>query len=158
MKRSLILLLSIILIGCKARKVDIVKNDTKITIDSTSIVKTDSTSTINNNIKIEENYEELEIKPLVDTIPIIINGKQYKNVVLRYKKQKKVIVDTSKKITSKNSLKKVLIKKQKIEHTKHKQIQSKNTYWFFLIILLVIWLLWRYKFDIAFWLKEKLRF
>ena len=48
--RYLIILL--LLTSCASRKVAIVKEETKTTIDYTAIVKTDSISTTNNNIKI----------------------------------------------------------------------------------------------------------
>jgi hypothetical protein len=59
MRRYLIILL-LLLSSCGARKVAIVKNDTKITIDSTAIVKTDSTATIQNNIVIDNQSQEID--------------------------------------------------------------------------------------------------
>ena len=61
--------------SCASRKVAIAKEHTKITIDSTSVVRIDSTSNVNNNVYISENTEEFEIKPLDTTKAFIYNGK-----------------------------------------------------------------------------------
>jgi ATP-dependent Zn protease len=122
-----------------------------ITIDSTAVVKTDSISTIKNNISIVENTEELEICPLVDSLPIVVNGVTYKNVVLRYKKHNKVLVDTSSKIVSKNVLKRVSKHKLETKNTKEKTIDKKagvSVYWGWLLIIIILILI--------FYLKEKL--
>lgn len=129
--------LLILFTSCASRKVTIAKEDTKIKIDSTSLVLIDSTSTINNNIKIVDNTEELEIKPLVDSLPIVINGKSYLNAVLRYKKQNKVIVDTSNKIVSKNALKQVSKTKQETKSIKNKTIDKKANYFIYLWLMLI---------------------
>ncbi len=151
MLRYSIVFLFVFLSSCGTRKVAIVKEDTKITIDSTAIVKTDSISTIKNNISIVENTEELEICPLVDSLPIMVNGVTYKNVVLRYKKHNKVLVDTSSKIVSKNVLKRVSKHKRETKNTKEKVIDKKagvSAYWGWLLIIVILILI--------FYLKEKL--
>lgn len=134
--RYLIILL-LLFTSCASRKVSIVKEDTKITIDSTAIVKTDNISTINNNIKIVENSEEFEIKPLDTTKAFIYNGKSYFNAILKHKKSNKVLVDTSNKITSKNVLKQVSKNKQETKSIKNKTIDKKTNYWTYLWLLLI---------------------
>jgi uncharacterized membrane protein len=123
--------------SCASRKVNIVKEETKTKIDSTSIVKTDSVSILNNNIKIVENSEEFEIKPLVDSLPLVINGKSYLNSILRYKKQNKVLVDTSNKIVSKKALKQVYKTKTETKNTKIKSVDKKQNYFVYLWLLLI---------------------
>lgn len=137
MVRHLILIFSLLFISCASRKVAIVKEDTKITIDSTAIVKTDSVSTTTNNIKIVENISEFEIKPLHDSLPIVIDGTSYFNVVLKYKKHNKVIVDTSTKIVSKNVLKQVSKSKAETKSIKNKTIDKKANYFVYLWLLLI---------------------
>ena len=136
MSKYLIILL-FLLYSCSARKVAIVKEETKTKIDSTSIVKNDSTSIINKNVYISENTSELEIKPLVDSLPIVINGKSYLNAVLRYKKQNKVLVDTSNKIVSKNVLKQVSKTKQETKNIKVKSVDKKVNNFVYLWLLLI---------------------
>lgn len=137
MKKLILLFLAIILFGCASRKVAIVKEDTKITIDSTAIVKTDSISTINNNIKITENFEEIEIKPEVCGVEMIVGGITYKNAVLRYKKANKVYSDSSNKIVSKKALKQVSKQKKEIKINKAKSIDKKANYFVYFWLLLI---------------------
>lgn len=137
MRVILYIICGALLFSCASRKVAIVKNDTKITTDSVSIVKTDSVSTINNNIKIVENTSELEIKPLNDSLPIVIDGTSYFNAVLKYKKQNKVLVDTSKIIVSKKVLKQVSKSKAETKSIKNKTIDKKANYFVYLWLLLI---------------------
>lgn len=148
MVKHLILIFSILFVSCASRKVDISKQQIETKTDSTSVVRIDSTSTINKNVYISENTEELEIKPLVDSLPIVINGKSYLNAVLRYKKANKVLVDTSKKIVAKNVLKEV--KEKKVINTvkKNKVIDKKANYFIYLWLLLI-------PIGIFFWRKLK---
>lgn len=133
--RYLIILL--LITSCASRKVDISKQQIETKTDSTSVVRIDSTSTINNNIKIVENISELEIKPLNDSLPIVIDGTSYFNAVLKYKKHNKVLVDTSKKIVSKNALKQVSKSKQETKNIKEKTVDKKVNNFVYLWLLLI---------------------
>lgn len=139
MKKDIITWIVLLLItaSCASRKVAISKEETKTSIDSTSVVRIDSTSDINKNVYITENTEELEIKPLVDSLPIIVNGKSYLNVVLRYKKLNKVLVDTTKEKVSKIALKQVSKTKQETVVKKEKTIDKKANYFIYLWLLLI---------------------
>jgi hypothetical protein len=151
MVKHLILISSLLLItSCASRKVAIAKEETKTSTDSTSVVRIDSTSKINKNVYITENTEELEIKPLVDSLPIVINGKSYLNAVLRYKKQNKVLVDTSSEKVSKNVLKQVSKSKKETVVKKEKTIDKKANYFIYLWLLLI-------PIGIYFWRKFKSR-
>ena len=123
--------------SCASRKVAIAKEETKTKIDSTSVVRIDSTSTLNNNIKIVETSEEFEIKPLDTTKAFIYNGKSYFNAILKHKKSNKVLADTSKKIVSKNVLKQVSKIKQETKSIKNKTINKKANYWTYLLLILI---------------------
>lgn len=106
MAKHLILIFSVLLIAsCGARKVSIVKEDTKITIDSVAVVKIDGTYTKDNNISINTTTEEVEICPIIDSLPITVNGVQYKNVRIKTKKTNRVVIDTTKIKAVKNVLK-----------------------------------------------------
>ena len=133
--RYLIVLL--LITSCASRKIDISKQQIETKTDSTSVVRIDSTSTINNNIKIVENISELEIKPLNDSLPIVIDGTSYFNAVLKYKKHNKVLVDTSKKIVSKNALKQVSKSKQETKNIKEKTVDKKVNNFVYLWLLLI---------------------
>lgn len=157
MKKYLIILL-IVLSSCGTRKVAIVKNDTKITIDSTAIVKTDSVATIQNNIVIDTQTQEIEVTPIDTCKDVVINNVVYKNARITIRNIKAKQIDTSiKKVakTSQKEVKKAIVKKIEV---KQKEIDRKEsyTYLWVLIIAFVLWLLWKYKFEILFYLKEKL--
>ena len=126
-----------LLFSCASRKVAIAKEETKTKIDSLAIVKTDSTSIINKNVYFSENISELEIKPLNDSLPIVIDGTSYFNAVLKYKKQNKVLVDTSKKIVSKKALKQVSKSKQETKNIKEKIVDKKVNNFVYLWLLLI---------------------
>jgi hypothetical protein len=138
--RYLILLL--LLTSCSVRKVQVNKEETKI--DSMATIKIDSISKQENNITTINNTDEIEICPLIDTIPMIVNGITYKNVVLRHKKSKTIIVDTSKKITSKNVLKRVEVKKEVFK--KEKTI-DRTSYWWLLIPIVGVGIYLYYKYE-----------
>lgn len=133
--RYLVLLL--LITSCASRKVDVSKTEIKTNTDSTAITKTDSTSIINKNVYITENTTELEICPLNDSLPIVIDGTSYFNAVLKYKKQNKVLVDTSKIIVSKNVLKQVFKSKQETKNIKEKHIDKKVNNFVYLWLLLI---------------------
>lgn len=126
-----------LLFSCASRKVAIAKEETKIKTDSVAITKIDSTSIINKNVYFSENTSELEIKPLNDSLPIVIDGTSYFNAVLKYKKQNKVLVDTSKIIVSKNVLKQVSKSKAETKSIKNKTIDKKANYFVYLWLLLI---------------------
>lgn len=137
MRVILYIIFGALFFSCASRKVDIVKDNTKTKTDSTSVARIDSTSTINNNIKIVENISELEIKPLNDSLPIVIDGTSYFNAVLKYKKHNKVLVDTSTKIVSKNALKQVSKSKQETKNIKEKTVDKKVNNFVYLWLLLI---------------------
>jgi hypothetical protein len=138
MKKDIILGIILVLItSCASRKVDIVKNNTKSTIDSSAVVKTDSVSTINNNIITTENLDEIEVIPVVDSIPMVINGITYKNAIVRHKKQNKVIVDTSKINVLKNTSKIIQIKKEDKRIALDKHVKKEANYFIYLWLLLI---------------------
>ena len=137
MKLILSIICGALLFSCASRKVAIVKEETKTKTDSVAITKTDSTSIINKNVYFTENTTELEIKPLNDSLPIVIDGTSYFNAVLKYKKQNKVLVDTSKIIVSKNVLKQVSKSKQETKNIKEKTIDKKVNNFVYLWLLLI---------------------
>jgi len=156
MKKIIILLLAVILTSCGARKVDVskveIKKDsiveTKVEVATTEIKEVvDST-----NITTEINTDEVCIEPLDSTKEMVVDGKIYKNVVLKIKKNKVNTSYTNNKResnikhtdsvgTSKTSVKENIV-------AKTKNIDRKADYWsllWLLLLILIMYLLWRNK-------------
>lgn len=131
-------LISLFLSSCAARKVSIDKVDSAIKVDSVSITKQETATTQDNHISIITNTDELEIVPIDTSKTIEIDGKKYRNVVLRYKKSKTVLVDTTKiKVLEKVLIKASVKKDIKVETTK-KEIDKKTDYTLLFGIILII--------------------
>lgn len=156
MKKIIILLLAVILASCGARKVDVskveIKKDslveTKVEVATTEIKEVvDST-----NITTEINTDEVCIEPLDSTKEMVVDGKIYKNVVLKIKKNK---VNTSYtnnkresniKHTDSVGTSKTSVKENSVAKTKN--IDRKADYWsllWLLLLILIMYLLWRNK-------------
>jgi hypothetical protein len=154
MKYTLILLFSIILTSCASRhvKVDVVdiKKDsvaeTKVIVATTEDkIKKDSTNIITS---IDNN--EITITPIDSSEAIIVDGKSYKNVVLKIKKSKTNTTYTNNKTESNNkrtdSVATTKVNKTEKVSGKNKTVDKKANYWFlvyWLILLLILYLLWR---------------
>ena len=148
MKKILILIV-LVLSSCAARKVKIDKVDVIVKTDSTSVTKQENISTQDNHVSIITNTDEVEICPVFDTVPMVVNGITYKNAKLRYKKTKKVLVDTTKIKVSEKVLIKVKVKKDTSGKTFKKDIDKKANYsiflWWLLILLLIALGIYSYK-------------
>jgi hypothetical protein len=139
MKKFILILL--LLSSCAARKVDVNKTDVVAKVDSTAVVKQEVVTTQDNHVSVSTDTDELEICPLIDTIPMVVNGVTYENAKLSYRKTKKVLVDTTKiKVAEKSSIK-VSVKKDTKLKAVEKKIDKKPSYinylWWLLIILLI---------------------
>lgn len=147
--KKIILLIALILSSCAARKVNVDKVDSVVKVDSTSVTKQEVITTQDNHVSIVTNTDELEVCPVSDSLPMVVNGITYKNAKLRYKKTKKVLVDTTKiKVAEKTSIKVNVKKDTKVKVFK-KDIDKKANYtiyiWWILIILLLIYIYNRFK-------------
>jgi hypothetical protein len=156
MKKIIILLLAVILTSCGARKVDVSKVEIKkdsIVETKTEVATTEIKEAVDStNITTEINTDEVCIEPLDSTKEMVVDGKIYKNVVLRIKKNKVNTSYTNNKResnikhtdsvgTSKTSVKENIV-------TKTKNIDRKADYWsllWLLLLILIIYLLWRNK-------------
>jgi hypothetical protein len=161
MKKYLLLLL--IITSCASRKVHVEKIDIKkdsiveteikvTTIESKE--KTDSTNIVTNM-----DCSEITITPIDSSKTILVDGKSYKNVVLKIKKSKVNTLYTNKKKESNNKHidSAATIKAEIKERTtgKTKTIDKKANYWFlfyWLILILILYLLWRNRL----WILKKL--
>jgi len=154
--KHIFILVSLFLIGCASRKVDIKTTDIKK--DSLVETKIDLTenkvkdSTAETNTKTIINIDEIIIKPLDSLKEFIVEGKTYKNVVLSYKKTKTNSLYNNKIKLSENTLKHVKtdskIKTSVKENIKEKQIDKKANYFvylWFILGIIILYLIWRSK-------------
>jgi len=74
---------------------------------------------------------------LIDSLPIVIDGTSYFNAVLKYKKQNKILVDTSIKNVRKNAFKTIYKSKQENKSIKNKIVDKKANYFIYLWLLLI---------------------
>lgn len=148
-KHLTLILFSILIFSCAARKVNVDKIDSVTKKDSTSVTKKETTTTQENNISIVTNTDEVEVCPVSDTIPMVVNGITYKNAKLRYKKTKKVLVDTTKIKVSEKALIEVKVKNTVAVKSFKKEVDKKANYsvylWWLLILLLIVLGYYTYK-------------
>ena len=146
---KILILCFLILTSCGARKVNIDKVDSVVKTDSVVVTKQELVVTQDNNVSVVTDTDELEISPVSDTIPMVVNGITYKNVKLRYKKTKKVLVDETKIKVSEKVLIKANVKKAVEIKTFKKDIDKKANYtiyfWWLLILLLIVLGFYTYK-------------
>ena len=144
MLRYSLIFLFALLASCGARKVDIAKNDTKITIDSSSVVKKEEIVAIKNNIVVNTDTDEVEVVPVDSVKPMIVNGKTYFNAKIKYKKTKASRIDLSdKKVVKKEDMKVIKTNKTKKLLFK-KNIDRKESYFSYLWIIILLLLLFYY--------------
>ena len=152
--KKLILLFLIILTSCASRQVQVDKLDikkdsvaeTKVIVTTVeNKIKTDST-----NIVTTIDNSEITITPIDTCKEIIVEGKVYKNVVLKITKNKANTLYTNNKTESNNKLTDSVatVKVNKTEKTsgKNKTIDRKANYWWILwllLLILILYQLWR---------------
>ena len=156
MKKHLYILVSLVLLSCGSRKVQVnnteIKKDSSVTttqIDSSKYIKTTDDST---NINIDTEETEISITPLDSTKEIKVNGKTYFNVKLRIKKRKDntTYQNTNKvaQIDLKQVIKHTEAKSSTKENTKVKNIDRKESilnYWWILLIIILIYLFYKWQ-------------
>ena len=140
-----LVLFSVLNISC-SRKVHLNKSNIELKKDSTVVLKKDSISIIKSNINLIENSEEIEIKPIIDSLPIVIDGKTYFNAVLRHKKTNIVLSNTKDKTVAKNTSKSIQLKKQENISKKEKDIKIISYINYIIYILSIILFIILYKF------------
>ena len=136
-KHFILLLLSVSLFSCASRKVAVNKTQVETKIDSTAVEKKDSVSVTQNAISIKENIDEVEIVPIDATQPMIIGDKKYYNAIVRLKKTRRQVLDTSKVTVSQSYEKKVSVKKDLKLKVFDKKVEKKPNYWVLLWLLLI---------------------
>jgi hypothetical protein len=139
------LFISIFLVSCASRKVAISKTEIKTHIDSVVTEKKDSISIKNNAIYITEQTNEIEILPIDSTKSIFIDGKEFKNAIIRFKKTNKNVIDTSKSVVLQSIQKVVQVKKDISTKTFEKQVDKKANYWVYFYIMIIAGLVYLIK-------------
>jgi hypothetical protein len=136
-KHLILLLLSFSLFSCASKKVAINKTQIETHIDSTVVEKKDSVSVQQNAISVKEDVDEVEIVPIDSTQPIIIGDKKYYNAIVKLKKTRRQVLDTSKITVSLSSENKVSVKKHLKSKVFDKKVEKKANYWVLLWLLLI---------------------
>ena len=139
------LITAIVLTSCGSRKVQ--KSETKET-EQTEIkteAKTETNLTDNTKIVDTSSSDEIEISPVSDTIPMVVNGITYKNAKIRRKKTKNNIT-INKDVKVQHKAQKSELKTVKRDLIiERKVIDRKQSFWWLLWFLLLIpaYYLWR---------------
>lgn len=148
MKKQIFILVSIALMSCASRKVQINNTETK----TDSIVEhkdTIATKTIDSiYIKKDVSTDEIIITPLDTCKSFIVDGKVYKNVVIRIKKVKDNSLYSKKKTETLNASKTQTNRVTKASVVKTKQIDKKANlplyFIFYILFAIILFLAYRY--------------
>jgi len=136
-----------LLFSCAARKVAVTKTQTQTYIDSVAVEKKDSVVVQQNAIIITDSSEEIEVTPIDTAKPIVIGETKYFNAVIKIKKVRKSLVDTTKVVTTQSSQKQISLKKDVNEKGFEKKTEKKANYLFYIWLCLIpicLWLIWRF--------------
>ena len=152
--KHLYILVSLVLFSCGARKVDIqkttVKKDSIATTEVKVITIENKEKTDSTNIATTIDSSEITITPIDSCKEIVVDGKSYKNVVLKIKKNKAntLYVNNKKESETKriDSVATVKVNKTEDVIVNNKKIEKPANYswiiWIFLLII-ILYLLWR---------------
>ena len=152
MKKYIILL--ILLSSCASRKVntDITnkRKDSIVTTDIHVVTQENKEKKDSTNIKINIEDDEITITPIDNKEGIIVEGKSYKNVIIKLKKTKTNAAYTNNTKETSNVLKdSIAINKtttKEIIENKTKEVNRGTRYYlifWLLILILILYLLWR---------------
>lgn len=139
MKKVILIIFLFTLASCASRKVQtsIVETKTDSIVeqkDTVAIKIIDSVSVIK-----DITIDEITITPLDTCKPFTVDGKVYKNVVIKIKKTKDNSLYSEKKTVSKNASKKQLKRGARVSKQKTKEtIRKSNSFWFFILFALAI--------------------
>jgi hypothetical protein len=141
-KRLILIISLVILVSCASRKVDVSKVNVSSKVDSSLVMKIDGTYTKENDIVVNETDEEIEYIAADTSKPMVINGKEYKNVIIKSKKQSKRKVDKTKEKNVTSSIKKLNVKKDDVKKEYNKKVDKKANYYVLLWLLLPVLIIW----------------
>ena len=152
MKKLSILLIALTLTSCGARKVQ--KSQT-IEKETTTIVDTTKTVTqVDNltNVQVVENCDEVTFKPIDNTIPMVLNGKSYLNVVLMHKKTNTTTNTKKVKKSIKMVKNGITVNNNKVKTVTTKDVQREafnlwSLWWLWLLLILIV-LIYKYRYRL----------
>jgi H+/gluconate symporter-like permease len=139
------LIAAIVLTSCGSRKV--AKSETKEQEQKTEKITLETETRVTDNTKIVDTStsDEIEICPVSDTIPMVVNGITYINAkIKRSKKKNNISIAKDVKVqhnAQKSDLK--VVKRNKVIEVK--QTERKESYWWLLWFLLLIPIYFIYK-------------
>jgi hypothetical protein len=139
------LITAIFLTSCGSRKV--AKSETKEQEQKTEKITLETETRVTDNTKIVDTSttDEIEICPVFDSLPMVVNGITYKNAkIKRSKKKNNISVAKDVKVQHKAQKEAVvMVKRNKIIEVK--QTERKESYWWLLWFLLLIPIYFAYK-------------
>jgi hypothetical protein len=152
--KKLLLITCLLLMSCGARKVNIekleVKKDSVATTEVKAIVDIKKETIDSTNIKTDTTQDEITVQPIDTCKEMVVEGKHYKNVVLKIKKIKTNSLYTNKKKESEtkhiDSTATVKVNKTEEVVVNNKKIDKSVNYWWILwliILILTLYQLWR---------------
>lgn len=152
--KKLLLIICLVLISCGSRKVTVdklnIKKDSTATTEIKVITVEAKQKTDSTNIVTTVDSNDVTITPIDTCKEIIVEGKVYKNVVLKIKKNKTSTLYTNNKKESEtkridSTATSKVIKKEVVD-SKLKTVDKKANYcWviWLLLLILILYLLWR---------------
>ena len=139
------LISAIVLTSCGSRKVQ--KSETKEQEQKTEKITLETETRVTDNTKIIDTSttDEIEICPVSDTIPMVVNGITYINAKIRRKKSKNNITIAKDVKVQHNAQKSGLKTVKRDLIIERKVIDRKQSYWWLLWFLLLIpaYYVWR---------------
>ena len=152
--KYILILVSLALLSCGSRKVDIQRTTIKkdsVAITEVKVITVETAEKIDStNIHTTIDNNEIIITPIDSSKAIVVDGKNYKNVVLRIKKSRVNTLYTNNKKESNNkrtdSTAVVKVNKTEKVSGKNKTIDRKTSYWWILwllLLILILYQLWR---------------
>ncbi len=136
-KQFTIIISILLLVSCASRKVDVAKVEVLNKMDSSIVVKVDGTYVKDNNVVTIESTDEVEYVAKDTSKPMEIEGKLFKNVIIKSKKSKKTTIDKTKENKRVSSIKKLNVKKEATKKIFKKKIDKKANYFVYLWLLLI---------------------
>jgi len=143
------LLGAIFLTSCGSRKVT--KSGTKEQEQKTEKITLETQTRVTENTKIVDTSttDEIEICPVSDSLPMVINGITYKNAKIRRKKIKNNISIVKDVKVQHNAQKEAVMMVKRNKVIEVKQTERKESYWWMLwfLLLIPIWYYGKKYFD-----------
>ena len=145
MKKTLITLSALLLIGCGSRKVETSKETVKEEVTQTATTETKTNT--NETVKIIDTstVDEIEFVPIDNTQPIIYGTTKVFNAKIRHVKRKNAITTVSDKKVAQIERKEVKTKAKREVKVKDKvtERESVSYWWIWFLVLGVIYLAYR---------------